>query len=141
MSVPTECCFPHCYAEPTRKAKLPLCDRHMVKVYREVHALTELPLVRHSAVEGIVVDGDAIRNRPGLVYFIQFADRVKIGFTTDLATRLNHLPHDRILATMPGSFSDEQRLHRTFEHLNVRGEWFSMGDDLMDYIAQVQAAA
>lgn len=135
-----ECCFPNCHSTATVKVKLPLCDRHMVRAYRAVQSLMT-PAARLAAVERIVEESEEDLNRPGVVYFVQFADRVKIGFTTDLARRMHTVPHDRILATFAGTYGDEGALHRRFEHLNIKGEWFRMGDDLMAHIDQVKQAA
>lgn len=69
-----------------------------------------------------------------LVYFIRFGDRIKIGVTTNLHLRLMAIPHDEVVATIPGDRQLEKRLHAKFRHLRIKGEWFSAGGDLLDYI-------
>jgi hypothetical protein len=70
-----------------------------------------------------------------IVYFVQAAGQlespIKIGFTTEgnLEDRLISLqtgnPYRlRILATMLGGQQAEKRLHKSFEHAHVLGEWF-----------------
>lgn len=54
---------------------------------------------------------------------------VKIGIAYEPTKRLASLqtswPHPlRILATMPGDATLEKRLHRKFDRVRVRGEWF-----------------
>lgn len=67
----------------------------------------------------------AIHGDPfGVVYYIAFGDRIKIGTTTDLKARMSALPHDEILAVEPGSNELEKRRHREFGEHRLRGEWF-----------------
>lgn len=77
----------------------------------------------------------------GAVYFIQGvkSGHIKIGFSTDVPARAASLTTGsaetlRLLGTIPGTQSDEQALHRTFQHLRVKGEWFESGPDLIAYI-------
>lgn len=61
-----------------------------------------------------------------VVYYILWSDRIKIGFTTQLAERLRALYHDEVLAVEPGSRSLERRRHMQFADARVEGqrEWF-----------------
>jgi hypothetical protein len=77
---------------------------------------------------------DIPKEKQGIVYFIQFGDRIKIGFTTDLPTRMRTLPHDKILALIPGAMSDERKLHRKFDDIRITGEWFAADARLFDFI-------
>lgn len=68
-----------------------------------------------------------------MVYFIQS------GTTVKLASRLKVLCKAsgqklRVLAVLPGSFPEENALHRQFAHLRVVNEWFEPGDDLLGFI-------
>ncbi|MFC4006609.1 GIY-YIG nuclease family protein [Nonomuraea purpurea] len=76
--------------------------------------------------------------RSSVVYYIQFGDRVKIGFTTNLEKRLTALPHDEVLATEPGGQVTERRRHEEFETYRITGEWFEMGDELVDHINELR---
>ena len=123
-----ECCYPDCGAKPTQKVHEPLCDRHLVSVFRSVDGLVlEMHNVNKSTPRGEV---------KGLVYFIRFGDRVKIGFSTNTKRRLQSLPHDEMLAFMPGTFATEKQMHNAFRYLRIKGEWFSMGQDLLDFIEE-----
>jgi len=72
--------------------------------------------------------------RPAVVYYLRFADRVKIGFTTNLAERLRALPYDEVLATEVGGASLERQRHHEFAHLRVNGEWFQLTPELVAHI-------
>ena len=92
-----------------------------------------------------LVDGEVHREAPeprpasprrtGLVYYVRFGDRVKIGYTTNLTERLRVLPHDELLATEPGTIQDERARHEEFAHLRVNGEWFDYDESLARHIA------
>lgn len=76
---------------------------------------------------------------PGVVYFIQCGEFVKLGFTTDLGRRLSgylmHTPYDvKVLASMPGDRRLEKSLHRRFVKHHHRGEWFRLSSEILDYI-------
>lgn len=140
--MPDECCYPNCHASLSRTVHVPLCDRHAVKVYRSVAAtLADLDPDTPAAFvsRGKADVGRSTRN--GLVYFIRFSDRVKIGFTTDLAARLNDLPYDEVLVTVPGTMHDEKALHRRFAEHRVHREWFILVPEITDHIAAIRAAA
>lgn len=130
---PEECCFPNCRAALSTKVHLPLCDRHMVKVYREVASL--MGETRPAEPSRGVVAYAPSRPR-GTIYIVQFGDRIKIGYTTDMRTRMTAIPHDRVLATLPGTMSTEKALHHQFRHLHIKGEWFRAEGDLLAFAAE-----
>jgi hypothetical protein len=72
--------------------------------------------------------------RYGYVYFIRFSDRIKIGYTDDPHRRLKNLPHDEILALVPGTMSTEKKYHNMFKDLRLTGEWFASHRRLLDFI-------
>ena len=76
----------------------------------------------------------------GVVYYLQFGDRYKIGFSTNLPSRLNSLPYDKLLAVEPGSFELERRRHATFSRTRVDGqnEWFHQSPALLFHIATLE---
>lgn len=69
-----------------------------------------------------------------LVYYIRFGDRVKIGYSSNLAGRLRALPHDEVLATEPGTYALEAARHRQFRELRLTGEWFDHAEPLTSHI-------
>jgi len=99
-------------------------------------------------------DFDLARERRGwleeergqqVVYFIQIAGKldspIKIGFSTEggledrlLALQTGNPYRLRILATMPGGQEVEARLHESFEHVRMMGEWFEASPALLALI-------
>lgn len=76
------------------------------------------------------------------VYFIGAGDRIKIGFSYRPTERLKDLQTSHhltleLLATMPGSYQTEARLHKQFAHLKQKGEWFVARPELMALIDQL----
>lgn len=130
-----ECCWPTCEVTSSEQASLPLCDRHMLRVYREVDGIIKgaSPAMQLRAIDGMLDE----RKKPGFVYIIQFSDRVKIGFTENLARRLSELPYDRVLAVTPGSLTKERQFHRKFRDLHVKGDWFHAGPALLEFAASL----
>jgi len=81
------------------------------------------------------------------VYFItdDATGLIKIGRAMDVEQRLKGLQTGapgqlRVLADMDGGAAGEADMHRRFAHLRVRGEWFSPGDDLLQFIEALAAA-
>lgn len=135
------CCYPSCDSAATTKVVEPLCDRHLLRCFRSVNAL--LGYRPEPAEETRAKSGP----RPafshlatGVVYFVQFADRVKIGFTTDVERRMKGIPHDAVLATIPGTMRDERLLHQAFARLRVTGEWFRNEEPLTSHIESIRSA-
>lgn len=65
----------------------------------------------------------------GYVYAIQKGDLVKIGFSARPLRRFKNINREEgggavLLATVPGSFADERRLHLILADWRVSGEWF-----------------
>jgi len=142
--VATQCCYPECYSAPSDMLALPLCERHALKVYREVKLILAMADPT-AAVLASLPKPDEPRTAvqkltPGEVYFVRFGDRIKIGFSTNVKTRMKAVPHDAILATMPGTPAVESRMHKRFAHLRITGEWFRPGPDLMAFIDSLKAA-
>ena len=79
---------------------------------------------------------------PSIIYFLTCDAPdfpIKIGVASNLTRRVSHLQNALpfkiiVLATLAGSLLDERRLHRKFRHLKLRGEWFSRGGDLIEFI-------
>lgn len=86
-----------------------------------------------------------------LVYFIQHNEDdpnspIKIGVSTTLSilNRVSELQVGnpfrlKVLATMIGTVKDEARLHETFAHARLRGEWFKPCEALLIFIAGLRA--
>lgn len=75
-----------------------------------------------------------------VVYYLRFADRIKIGFSRNLGNRLLAIPHDELLAIEPGGPAVERRRHQQFAQHRIVGEWFAASEDLRAHIAEIKAA-
>jgi hypothetical protein len=76
-----------------------------------------------------------------VVYFIRGGDAVKIGRTVNVAARLRALATAsavplELLADVPGGRELEAQLHRGWQHLHIRGEWFEADEELLRFIRE-----
>lgn len=74
-----------------------------------------------------------------MIYFVECADRVKIGFSERPKLRFVKIAadcpfHCTLLGVMPGDVEVEAGLHRKFSSLRVRGEWFLHKGELASFI-------
>ena len=85
------------------------------------------------------------KNTNGLVYFIHMENNMKvfkIGYTTDLKTRLADLqvahPYClQVYATIENaSKKKETEMHCFFKEKHVRGEWFAITPDMIDSVCK-----
>jgi Meiotically up-regulated gene 113 len=77
-----------------------------------------------------------------VVYFIQGGNAIKIGYTTDLKSRLSSMQTDCplplvVLKTMPGGRPTETLLHEKFASARKSGEWFEPTIELIQYIKKL----
>jgi hypothetical protein len=136
-SVDGLCAYPDCDREISTHLSEPLCEPHILRVYRSALMLIG---------EKVPAMVDRVKRpntsaTPGHVYFISFGSLIKIGFSTNIQQRLRVLPHDELLAKIPGTMRDEKVLHRQFAHLRQQGEWFRKEPDLLAYIDTLTDAA
>ena len=83
--------------------------------------------------------------RRGFVYFIRgdHPEAVKIGWTSDLGSRLAHLQTamaSQIMlgAAISGTVFDERALHQRFARAWMRGEWFRLTKPLRSKIERLR---
>lgn len=133
------CCYTGCEAPPSAKVRVPLCDTHAIKVYREVHAVITGREPSPTPVRTGRAQPRHADLTQGRVYFLLQGHRVKIGFSTNVPQRVRDLGGGEVLATIPGTIRTEQALHRQFKALNDEGEWFWPGRELMAYISGLAA--
>lgn len=110
------------------------------RVEDESVRLRRLAAQRRAAEEGARQRSDLALTHDGrgIVYYIQFDTRIKIGTTTNFRKRMDQLPHDLILAVEPGGVFLERQRHKDFAAYRITGEWFSMGPELMQHIAMLR---
>ena len=73
-----------------------------------------------------------------IIYYIRRGDLIKIGVTTEPATRFRALMPDAILAFEPGTATEELLRHRQFDHLRCRGEYFRSASELLELARQLR---
>lgn len=132
----------------------PLCREHAAQVwktfedneseeYRDIvrGEFKGLSQRRAAANAGEKTRKRYLSNRPGHVYYLRVADRVKIGFTTDLYSRMmQYPPNSVLLATHPGTPALEKDMHLRFAKLLADGrEWFYPHEELTAHIDEVRA--
>jgi hypothetical protein len=155
------CCAPNCLGDAHQTAPVPLCSRHVRETYEYGVALVESRWA--SAVDAAHADlrakesPDAYVEPPvvlppprpvpapeptfkqpqGYVYFVRFSDRIKIGWSGNPASRFRNIPHDEVLAVVPGSMQHEHQYHARFHYLRTGGEWFRAEPELVEFIASL----
>lgn len=122
------CVVGSCRLDIADYVKAPLCERHARIVWAAI--------TLRENVKVISLDKYA-RNRQGYVYIIQFGNRIKIGFSSDLARRLGSLPYDEILAIVPGTLDTEREFHKRFASLRcgttTGREWFEADESIIQF--------
>lgn len=90
-----------------------------------------------------IKDGTVTLTSRRWVYFItDGVGHVKIGFAANVGARLcelqtgNALPLT-VLATLKGSCDTERELHQRFAEYRVRGEWFRLAPEVVEYIEAI----
>jgi hypothetical protein len=79
-----------------------------------------------------------VADSSSVVYYVRRGDVVKIGTTTEPATRFRALMPDKILAVEPGGEDLEKARHRQFGHLRRRGEYFRVAPELLEHARQLR---
>jgi hypothetical protein len=101
-------------------APVDLCLLHLQEAYLYIRDIIE-------EWEPGEVNYDPRRHpEPSVVYYLRFGDRIKIGTSKDVWTRIGSLPYDRLLATEPGGYDLESERHRQFKAFRLarKREWF-----------------
>lgn len=146
-----ECGWKFCRATP--EPELGICRHHAIKAYMWVveHGGDALkPKPQRTEPVRVVEPSIAERARrarmasvpaaslteQGFIYAIRFADRIKIGFSTNPRRRLGALPHDEVLGTMPGTRVEEAEAHARFVEHRHTGEWFYDHPDIRAWITE-----
>lgn len=80
---------------------------------------------------GDVPDADLPLPRIDVVYYLRYAERVKIGTSTNPRQRLGAIWHDELLAFERGDRTVERARHAQFAELREGGEWFRAAPALL----------
>lgn len=110
-------------------------DRIIEKAERIERRSTEVRAQRNTdaAVKAGVPEGS-------VVYYMRIGNRVKIGTSTNLASRLASINPEELLAVERGGVDKERGRHRQFATLRTHGEWFRFESPLTEHIERVRQA-
>lgn len=138
----SRCCLPDCGAPIPQAREIQVCRSCRVKIALDSLAnqdCWELFLVQWQRHRGVVREEFRARNeRTSVVYYVDLGDCVKIGYTTNIRTRLSGLrvdPH-QLLALEPGGRELEEQRHQQFRSSRIgRRENFARTPILEAHIA------
>ncbi|MGN6742042.1 MAG: GIY-YIG nuclease family protein [Amnibacterium sp.] len=158
MSPAVPCAIPGCEDPSAEPERLPLCAAHLAAA-AELHGGTPgvadlLPApcvlcgarlgVRYPSAWACAIcewpygehpDGELPPPRVDVVYYLRFADRVKIGTTANPRQRFAALRHEEVLAFERGDRRVEQRRHAQFADERAgTSEWFELTPRLAAHI-------
>ncbi len=75
---------------------------------------------------------------PDKIYFIHSGDKVKIGCSSDIESRLKdvtkHLPNTKLIGFCAGGISLEKDLHKVLKSHLVNNEWFKLNNHTVSVI-------
>lgn len=142
----TDCSESYNFTEPTNPvlASKPLTDmpyfnevfKHLTNEYA-IHRKNPLgDFLRHA----VTAMQAALAAKQGFcVYFAQAGDRIKIGWSKNVATRVAQLQTGnaapiKLLGVVPGGRAKEREIHDLFASVRVGGEWFTATTELLAYI-------
>lgn len=92
---------------------------------------------RGAMLAGLAADAE-VDDMDSVVYYLKFADRIKIGFSRNLGQRLLAIPHDELLTVEPGARLVEARRHRQFAEHRIVGEWFAAAPILLEHVEMLR---
>lgn len=74
-----------------------------------------------------------------MVYFIKCQEYIKIGYSNNPNDRISQLqtsiPYKlQVVSIIMGTMHDEKKLHKLFKEHHVRGEWFRVSIEILEYI-------
>lgn len=136
---PHTCIWPACMDEVGQDRETRMCNQHATQVYEVVQA-------RRQRIR-VVIDGTPkppppapARPREEMIYYVEYADEIKIGWTTDLERRLKSFkPGGKLLAAHSGTRGEEARLHKRFKAYGTHGkEWYAKMPSLLHHIELVK---
>lgn len=93
------------------------------------------------AVQAYYLDAQSSGTAGERIYFVRSGDLTKIGFTTNLPSRVRALhmsgPGAELLCSYRGGRALERALHEEFAAYRKHGEWFDLPDDWEDRLRTV----
>jgi len=86
---------------------------------------------------GELIDHELPAPRVDVVYYLRYADRIKIGTTAKPRQRLAVIMHDELLAFERGDRVLERARHAQFAGIREGGEWFTATPELRAHAAML----
>lgn len=141
------CPIPGCKRETTPRALV--CTAHGVQIWAHIESVRD----RSGFAELVDIESDRMQRQAevnaravaatrarGWIYFLALDDKIKAGWTSDLAQRLKgYPPHAEVLVRYAGTRADERDLHRTLRQSRVAGrEWYAKTPQVMAYIDDIR---
>lgn len=126
----------------------PICQQHRVEIAmsvnrevlgNELSSLMAIPTTPLPRPDAVAVESLLKGPHEEVVYFIANGGRVKVGFSTNLRSRLAALSlrKNNVLAALEGGPELEQVLHAHFaEHRRGNTEWFDLAPEIVRYISE-----
>lgn len=145
-----------CDAPAWPDAPFPICRHHAVELYMTMRGIHNDALVASSGLipgmdaggnpyqaelEQRISDRSAARRTGDVVYYVRIGDSIKIGYTSQLDTRIKALraARENVLATEPGGRELEAKRHAQFGRLRKgRREDFEPSFALIQHIDDVR---
>jgi len=108
------------------------------KMHEESPALRAERLVKEAARGRYRLEG----TNPGheVVYYVRIGNRVKIGWSTNLPSRLAAINPEEVMVIEPGGRELEKARHGQFRALRTHGEWFKLEEPLTGHIEELRRA-
>lgn len=142
---PQICIWPACMDPVGNYRSTRMCDDHAQYVAQEFEAAQRVPRTlsellndaRPAQPESLPTPEPEPEPREEIIYYVQYAEHIKIGWTTNLERRLKRgfKPGGRLLAVHPGTRSDEAKLHKRFAAYRTHGnEWYAPMPSLLHHI-------
>lgn len=137
-----------CPRPAATSSPFPICQQHRVEVAmsvvpellgRELSLLQAVPTTPLPRPDAVDVESLVKGPHEEVVYFIANGGRVKIGYSTNLRSRLSALSlrKNNVLAALAGDTELEQVLHAHFaEHRQGNTEWFELAPEIVRYISE-----
>jgi hypothetical protein len=113
---------------------VPFCQEHVLAIWVMVDQDMRSGETPPADVERRT--GQRDRKAAGTIYFLLVASHIKIGYTQNLHQRIGQYPPNaELLATHPGTPTDERQLHQRFAaYLDSGREWFRDVPEIREHI-------
>lgn len=80
------------------------------------------------------------------IYFLSDGVGIKIGHSMSVEQRIHNIRSSNraeitLLLMIDGTSKEETAIHKQFKHLRIRGEWFTPGPELIEFINRLREEA